>query len=263
MPASAAVRLCESAPATVGGVRPNARRSPLRDPHGAASVFFPQGTPAEPKGAGTSQGNIIANLEPLEEAMQPYLKWERPFHPLRFLDLVPLSHVFGQFLGVWVPPLLGATVLFQDTLNPTEIISTIKRERVSVLIAVPRVLEALQNKIERDLEAEGFLERFRNDFASAADEKFLRRMWRFRRIHRRFGWKFWAAISGGAALDPDTELFCGRLGFAAIQGYGLTETTSLVSVNHPFQIGRGSIGKVLEGREVKLDSNGDILVRGT
>jgi len=57
-------------------------------------------------------------------------------------------------------------------------------------------------------------------------------------------------------------LFWGRVGFAAIQGYGLTETTSLVSVNHPFQIGRGSIGKVLEGREVKLDANGEILVRG-
>src|SRR5882672_8428977 len=236
--------------------------SPVLDRDSLAQIIFTSGTTAEPKGVVISHGNILANLEPLEAAMQPYLKWERPFHPLRFLDLVPLSHVFGQFLGVWVPPLLGATVLFQDTLSPTEIISTIKRERVSVLIAVPRVLEALQNKIERDLEAEGLLERFRNDFASAANERFLRRMWRFRRIHRRFGWKFWAAISGGAALDPDTELFWGRLGFAAIQGYGLTETTSLVSVNHPFQIGRGSIGKVLEGREVKLDADGEILVRG-
>jgi len=225
--------------------------SPILDRNSLAQIIFTSGTTAEPKGVVISHGNILANLEPLEAAIQPYLKWERPFHPLRFLDLVPLSHVFGQFLGVWVPPLLGATVLFQDTLNPTEIISTIKRERVSVLIAVPRVLDALQNKIERDLEAEGLLETFRNDFAAAANESFLRRMWRFRRIHRRFGWKFWAAISGGAALDPDTELFWGRLGFAAIQGYGLTETTSLVSVNHPFQIGRGSIGKVLEGREVK------------
>jgi long-chain acyl-CoA synthetase len=236
--------------------------SPILDRNSLAQIIFTSGTTAEPKGVVISHGNILANLEPLEAAIQPYLKWERPFHPLRFLDLVPLSHVFGQFLGVWVPPLLGATVLFQDTLNPTEIISTIKRERVSVLIAVPRVLEALQNKIERDLEAEGLLETFRNDFAAAANEKFLRRMWRFRRIHRRFGWKFWAAISGGAALEPDTELFWGRVGFAAIQGYGLTETTSLVSVNHPFQIGRGSIGKVLEGREVKLDADGEILVRG-
>jgi long-chain acyl-CoA synthetase len=133
---------------------------------------------------------------------------------------------------------------------------------VSVLIGVPRVLEALQGKIERDLEAEGALEAFRKDFEAAENENILRRMWRFRKIHRRFGWKFWAVISGGATLDPETERFWGRTGFAAIQGYGLTETTSLVSVNHPFRIGRGSIGKVLQGREVKLDANGEILVRG-
>ncbi|MCU1343352.1 MAG: AMP-dependent synthetase and ligase, partial [Candidatus Acidoferrum typicum] len=257
-----AVLLLESLREAVAQHSPAPYPSPGLDRNSLAQIIFTSGTTDEPKGVAISHGNLLANLEPLEMAMQPYLKWERPFHPLRFLNLVPHSHVFGQFLGIWVPPLLGGTVLFQDTLNPTEIISTIKRERVSVLVAVPRVLEALQNKIERDLEAQGLLETFRRDFAAAANEKFLRRMWRFRRIHRRFGWKFWAVISGGATLEPDTELFWGRLGFAAIQGYGLTETTSLISVNHPFQIGRGSIGKVLQGREVKLDPNGEILVRG-
>jgi len=236
--------------------------SPPLDRKAIAQIIFTSGSTAEPKGVVISHGNILANLEPLEAAIAPYLKWERIVHPLRFLDLVPLSHVFGQFMGAWVPPLLGATVFFQDSLNPTEIISTIEHERISVLIAVPRVLEALQHKIERDSEAAGTLEKFRADFAAAANEKPLQRMWRFRKIHGRFGWKFWAVISGGATLDPDTELFWGRTGFAAIQGYGMTETTSLVSVNHPFQIGRGSIGKVLKGREVKLDANGEILVRG-
>jgi len=227
-----------------------------------AQIIFTSGATAEPKGVVISHGNILANIEPLEAGIQPYLKWERFVHPLRFLDLVPASHVFGQFMGVWIPPLLGACVYFQDSLNPSEIISTIRRERVSVLIAVPRVLEALQGKIERDLEAEGALEAFRKDFDASENEKALRRLWRFRKIHRRFGWKFWAVISGGATLGPDAERFWGRTGFAAIQGYGLTETTSLVTVNHPFRIGQGSIGKVLEGREVKLDASGEILVRG-
>src|SRR5262249_13297784 len=88
------------------------------------------------------------------------------------------------------------------------------------------------------------------------------RWWIFRDIHRQLGWKFWAFISGGASLDRDTELFWGRLGFAVIQGYGLTETTSLISLNHPFHLGKGSIGKVLSGREVKLADDGEILVRG-
>ena len=227
-----------------------------------AQIIFTSGATAEPKGVVISHGNILANLEPLEEGMRPYLKWERFVHPLRFLDLVPVSHVFGQFMGIWIPPLLGGAVYFQNSLNPSEIVSTIRHERVSVLIAVPRVLEALRGKIERDLDAEGTLESFRKDFQAAEKESFLRRMWRFRMIHGRFGWKFWAFISGGATLDPETERFWDRLGFAAIQGYGLTETTSLISVNHPFRMGRGSIGKVLKGREVKLDASGEILVRG-
>ena len=236
--------------------------SPPLNRSSIAQIIFTSGATAEPKGVVISHGNILANLEPLEAQMQPYLKWERLVHPLRFLDLVPVSHVFGQFMGIWIPPLLGGVVYFQDSLNPSEIFSTIRRERVSVLIAVPRVLEALQGKIERDLESEGALETFRKDFGASENEKVLRRMWRFRKIHRLFGWKFWAVISGGATLGQQTERFWGRTGFAAIQGYGLTETTSLVSVNHPFRIGQGSIGKVLEGREVKLDENGEILVRG-
>ena len=69
-------------------------------------------------------------------------------------------------------------------------------------------------------------------------------------------------ISGGAALPAAAEEFWTRLGYAVIQGYGLTETTSLVSLNHPFRLGRGSIGKALPGLEVKLSDEGEILVRG-
>ncbi len=127
---------------------------------------------------------------------------------------------------------------------------------------MPRILDALREKIESDYEARGKLDKFQNAIASSAGRNFLRRWWTFRAIHNMFGWKFWAFISGGATLNPDTEQFWQRLGFAVIQGYGMTETASLVSVNHPFKQGRGSIGKVLPGQEVKLAENGEILVRG-
>jgi len=181
---------------------------------------------------------------------------------VRFLNLLPLSHVFGQFLGMFLPPLMGGTVILQNELKPSEVMNTIRRERVSVLVSVPRVLQSLKHKIERDIEDRGQSEKFRQRFAGAKDKHFLRRWWIFRAIRRQFGWKFLAFISGGAALDSDTEEFWGRLGYAVIQGYGLTETTSLISVNHPFRLGKGSIGKVLPGREVKLAEDGEILVRG-
>jgi len=225
-------------------------------------IIFTSGTTADPKGVVISHGNILANLEALEREIEKYRKYERIFHPIRFLNLLPLSHVFGQFLGLFVPQILGATVIFQNTLNPSEVVRTIKRERVSVLVAVPHGLETLRGKIERDIETTGQLDRFWEKFEAAEGEHFVKRWWRFRKIHNRFGWKFWALISGGAALPPETEAFWGRLGFAVIQGYGLTETTSPVSVNHPFRLGKGSIGKVLPGQAIKLDPSGEILVRG-
>ena len=225
-------------------------------------IVFTSGTTAEPKGVVITHANVLANIAPLEREMRGYLKYERLVHPLRFLNLLPLSHVFGQFLGMFLPPLLGATVIFQEELKPSEVMQTIRREHVSVLVSVPRVLQSLKQKIERDLEGAGESGAFRRKFQSAEKEHFLRRWWTFRRIRRQFGWKFLAFISGGAALDSETEEFWGRLGYAVIQGYGLTETTSLISVNHPFRLGKGSIGKVLPGREVKLAEDGEILVRG-
>ncbi len=226
-------------------------------------IVFTSGTTAEPKGVVITHGNVLSNVAPLEAQIGPYLKYARFVHPLRFLNLLPLSHVFGQFLGMYLPPLLRGSVFFQETLKPGDIIHTIRRERISVLVAVPRMLQSLKEKIERDLEDSGQLDKFREKFAAAEGKHFLRRWWIFRRIHRQMGWKFWAFISGGAALDHPTETFWARLAFAVIQGYGLTETTSIISVNHPFKVGRGSIGKVLEGREVKLAPDGEILVRGS
>ncbi len=231
-------------------------------PDDALQILFTSGTTAEPKGVVITHSNVLSNVAPLEEQIAPYLKYERFVHPVRFLNLLPLSHVFGQFLGMYLPALLNGTVIFQETLKPAEVISTIQRERISVLVAVPRMLQSLKEKIERDLEESRQLDDFQKRYKAAEGQHFLRRWWSFRHIHRQFGWKFWAFICGGAALDPETEEFWRHLGFAVVQGYGLTETTSLVSVNHPFKVGRGSIGKVLAGREVKLAADGEILVRG-
>jgi len=249
--------------------RPAERFRPVPiQPSDPLEIVFTSGTTAEPKGVVITHANVIGNLVPIETEIGNYLKYERLVHPIRLLNLLPLSHVFGQFLGIFLPPLLGATVVFENTFNPTEVMTTIRRERVSVLVAVPRMIESLKQKVERDFDrgfgsSGGASKNFAARYAAAESQHFLLRWWTFRDLRRQFGWKFWAIISGGAALDPETEEFWHRLGYAMVQGYGLTETTSLISLNHPFHTSRGSIGKVLPGREVKLAEDGEILVRGS
>src|SRR5437016_13761716 len=124
------------------------------------------------------------------------------------------------------------------------------------------MLDLLKAGLEREGEAAGQSPWLTRRLEVASGKKFLRRAWMFRRIHRRLGWKFWAFISGGAALPNDTEGFFKRMGYAVVQGYGMTETASLISLNHPFRSTEGTVGKILPGRECKLSGDGEILVRG-
>ena len=219
-------------------------------------IVFTSGTTSDPKGIVHTHGNVLASLQPIENEIARYRRYERWFHPLRFLHTLPLSHVFGQFMGLWIPAILSAELHFSDQLEPARMIYLIRRERVSVLIAVPRVLQLLRAHL---------LSRFPTLAAQLEPARSLpiwKRWGRFRAVHSALGWKFWAVISGGATLPTELESFWNRIGFALIQGYGMTETTALVTLNHPFRIGRGTIGKPLPGREVRISDQGEILVRG-
>jgi len=229
-------------------------RTPKPNDATLAQIIFTSGTTSVPKGVMLTHGNLLANLLPLEHEVAKYLKWERLVHPVRFLNLVPLSHVFGQVMGMFVPQLLGGEVHFHDSLNPASITERTHKNRISVIVLVPRLMASLQHWIERS--------DFQGVVPGDKNMSLLKRWWKFRRVHRRFGWKFWAFVSGGATLDNQTENFWQGLGFAVLQGYGMTETASLISVTHPFKPSRGSIGKLMPGYEVNLEQGGEIVVRG-
>jgi long-chain acyl-CoA synthetase len=217
-------------------------------------IIFTSGATAEPKGVVLTHRNVLANIVPVEKEIRKYRKYGRPFFPIRFLNLLPLSHMFGQAMATFVPPMLQGTVVFMRGHNPHEIVRQVKRRRISVLVSVPKILDVLADHVARlypDVRQ-----------VPAEKESIAKRWWRYRAVHRLFGVKFWSFVVGAAPLESSLESFWGRLGFVVVQGYGLTETAPIVTLNHPFSTSKGSVGKPIAGVDVKIASDGEILVRG-
>ena len=218
-----------------------------------AQIVFTSGATAEPKGVLIRHRNILANTVPVAKEIDKYKKYAWPFKPLRFLNLLPLSHMFGQSMATNIPPFLDGTVVFMRSFNPHDIVRRVKEWRISVIVCVPKILDVLKEHAVRV------------DPAAADPPPGLSipaRWWRYRRLHGMFGMKFWAFIVGAAPLGPALEDFWKRLGFVVIQGYGLTETAPIVTLNHPFKTNTGSVGTPIAGVEVKIAEDGEILVRG-
>jgi len=145
-------------------------------------------------------------------------------------------------------------VVFMRGFDPRGIIRQVRTRRISVLVSVPQILEILREYFEQTFPELKDLQ--------ASKLHWTRKWWRYRKVHRLFGWKFWSFIVGAAPLPADLEAFFSELGFLVIQGYGLTETAPIVTLNHPFHARQGTVGKPIGGVEVKIGADGEIMVRG-
>jgi long-chain acyl-CoA synthetase len=222
-------------------------------PADLAEILFTSGATGDPRGVTITHRNILANLKPIDQGISKYRKYMGPFKPIRFLNLLPLSHMFGQSMAAFIPAMLEGQVFFTSGYGPRDVIQLIRRRRISVLVCVPQMLELLRYEVQQAIPESNL---------PARSTRWYARWWQYRRVRRRFGWKFWSFVVGAAPLDPELEEFWRKLGYVVIQGYGLTETAPVATLNHPLETKKGTVGKAISGVEIRIAPDGEILLRG-
>jgi long-chain acyl-CoA synthetase len=241
---------------------PRAPPFPADEPHRPAEVVLTSGTTAAPRPVSVGHGNIRVVLDALDAGIGEYRRWIRLAPRLRIACALPLSHLYGQVLGVFVPALLDAHAIQLAPMPAPDLARALRRERAWVLATVPRTLALLAHWLAaRGAELWG-----QAGFASRLDRAHGKPWWAravlFARLRLELGPRLVAVVSGGAALDPEVAALWRTLGYVVVQGYGLTETAPMVTLDHPFDSRPGSLGRPLPGVEVRIAPDGEILVRG-
>lgn len=224
-----------------------------------AQIVFTSGTTAVPKGVMITYSNIESNLKSVKLVMERWRKFFRLMWNLKILSVVPLSHMYGQLIGIYIPMMICGSVVFMSSISPRDIVKAVKEERIWILGTLPKVLELLRDYIVKNLDLGN--RKFERKYNIFKKIKWPLRFLAFLNIHLKIGWRLVAMIVGGAAFDRNIDEFWRCIAYTIFQGYGLTETAPLITLADPAQTGAGSIGKVLDGQKIRLVDS-EIYVRG-
>ncbi len=217
-------------------------------------LMYTSGTTGDPKGVMLTHKNIVSNLEAINK-VAPLQKTDK------FLSILPLSHIFEQIIGFLLPFSKGLPIIYSH--SPLAIKGLLKEYQITIMAGVPEFLRTVMMKIEVKAEEEGKKKIFDKLMALSGriKAKFIQRLL-FRSVLKKFGGKLHTVISGGAPLDPELEKKWDALGIYLLQGYGLTETSPVVTTNTYNDHRLGSVGKILPGVEIKITADKEILVHG-
>ena len=235
-----------------------------------ACIIYTSGTSGNPKGVILSHGGILANCEGAYDLLKPLVNKRDPV----FLTWLPLSHSYEhavQFIQI----LLGAKVFYAESLE--KLLSNMSIAKPTIMTAVPRFYQNLYNKISVNLNKQSGLKKVLIDKTIKLGKKrlnnekltFHEKLINFicqnlvrKKIQKQFGGNLQAFVSGGGALDKNVGEFLNAVGLPTLQGYGLTETSPVVSCNLPGHIKVETVGPPFKTNQVKIADDGEILVKG-
>ncbi|WP_425403309.1 AMP-dependent synthetase/ligase [Hwanghaeella sp.] len=254
-----------------GSIREKAR---TLDRGAMCCIIYTSGTGGVPNGVMLSHGNIICNALSAEDMLS-----KLPGFAIGgeiFLSFLPLSHSYEHTTGQFVPISIGAQVYYAEGLD--KLVQNIGEVRPTIMTAVPRLYETMRTRILRAAEKSGGLKekllhkaveigkkRYRDPgsltLCERALDPLLTKLVRSK-VSERFGGRLKAFVSGGAPLNQDVAQFFTALGLRILQGYGQTEAAPVVSCNYPTLNKLHTVGPPLEGVEIRIAEDGEILVRG-
>ena len=235
-----------------------------------ACIIYTSGTQGNPKGVILSHGGILNNCEGAIEILKPLIKKKQT----RFLTWLPLSHSYEhtvQFVQITV----SARVFYAESID--KLIKNMNDCRPEIMTAVPRFYQNLYQKINASFnKATGIkkvlvnkmltlgLKKIKKEplnFIEIIQDKILEKIVR-KKIKQQFGGSLKTFVSGGGALDKEVGFFLNAIGLPTLQGYGLTETSPVVSCNPINDIRVETVGPPFKGNQVKIAEDGEILVKG-
>lgn len=235
----------------------------LRTSNSVAFIIYTSGTTGAPKGVEITYRNITSQLEDLEEVLAKILPQK---NNVKTLSILPMNHLFEMTVGFSTFLNFGFSVYYAQSLKPKDILAIMREKRIEFMIVVPAFLKLLKTAIENEVKNSSKISKWAFDTAFLA-AKFLPfyclKKILFRKIHNKFGGEFAGCISGGAPLDIKVGRFFERIGIKVYQGYGLSETSPVVSINYDKRRALASVGRALKQYEVKIDTDtGELLVKG-
>lgn len=248
------------------------RRQEAVAPDDLATFIYTSGTTGEPKGTMLTHNNFASNIQGAHELI-------RIDENDVFLSFLPLSHVFERMAGYYLPLSAGASIAYCEGVRA--VAKNIEEVRPTIMASVPRMYESLMERIQDAAAKRGGREKALFDWAlQVGKEHGERRSSRrfsnpllavkraladrlvLTKVRDKLGGRFRFLLSGGAPLPVATAEFFMALGITIAEGYGLTETSPVISINHPDRVRLGTVGPPLHGVEVRLAEDGEILTRG-
>lgn len=225
----------------------------IEDKYFVSLILYTSGTTGNPKGVMLMFDNILINMEGLDE-----YKMFRTTD--RVLALLPMHHIF-PLLGAGVVPLgKGATIVFLKEVSSQAMVEALQKYKITFIIGVPKLWEMLHKKIMEKING-GKITKFIFKLAEKINSKnFNRKI--FKKVHDGFGGNIRFFVSGGSKLDPQVSRDFLTLGIDVCEGYGLTETSPMISFTPTDEVVPGSAGKILTGVTVKIADDGEILAKG-